>query len=643
MFESILVANRGEIACRVFRSARERGYECIAVYSDADANALHVKQADRAVHIGPSQSSKSYLNISRIIECALRSGAQAIHPGYGFLSENAEFAKACAAVGLVFIGPPADAIEIMGSKRLSKLKMQAAGVPCVPGYSGADQSIETLMREARLIGAPLMIKASAGGGGRGLRLVRDFSSLEENLTQATNEGKSVFGSGELILEKAIQNPRHIEIQIFADSHGNVIHLGERDCSVQRRHQKVIEEAPGPSVSPETREMMGKAAVDAAKAIGYTSAGTVEFLLEENGGFYFMEMNTRLQVEHPVTEEITGIDLVGLQLDVSAGKSLPITQKTVRTNGHAMEVRLYAEDPAQDFLPQTGEVLEWNPQDLGVRVDAAIERGSEISSFYDPMVAKLIAHGSDREEARRKLLRALDRAALHGIKHNGAFLSSILRHPDFIDGHATTAFLEDHKLASIEREPEPELIALAAHLLSGQISKECWTSAAASARPMKISVEGKDPVTLKVTQTAITLNNDSFTVKVVSTSRGSDLVFEINGLRRKAVATVAADGVLWLTCEGQTYQFVECTLSQRKVTEDIGGDVIVAPMPGEVIELRAKEGDVVSKGDVLLILEAMKMQHELIAPRDGTVCLLGAKMGAQVSSRDVLVTLETESA
>ena len=440
----ILIANRGEIACRIQRTAQALGYRTVAVFSDADANALHVQMADQAVNIGAAPVQQSYLNIPAILDAARRSGADAIHPGYGFLSENAGFARACAEAGLTFIGPSADAIELMGSKRLSKIAMLEAGVPCIAGYQGAAQDDATLLREAERIGYPLMIKASAGGGGRGMRLVHSSDELPAQLRTARSEALNGFGSDELILEQALIEPRHVEVQLFGDHHGNLIYLGERDCSVQRRHQKVIEEAPCPVMTHELRQAMGEAALKAGRAVNYLGAGTVEFLLDARGQFYFLEMNTRLQVEHPVTELITGQDLVAWQLAVAEGQPLPLTQDQVALNGHAMEVRLYAEDPTQNFLPQTGRVQAWEPAVTpGARIDHGLREGQWVSPFYDPMLGKLIAHGATREEARRKLLRAVQDSVLLGVQTNQRLLVSLLQHPQFISGEFSTAFIAQH--------------------------------------------------------------------------------------------------------------------------------------------------------------------------------------------------------
>ncbi|WP_373282385.1 ATP-binding protein [Pseudovibrio denitrificans] len=472
-------------------------------------------------------------------------------------------------------------------------------------------------------------QASAGGGGRGLRLVEDLNGLEDKLAAAASEAENAFGNGELILEKAVINPRHVEIQVFADNHGHVVYLGERDCSVQRRHQKVVEEAPGPSVTPEIRAAMGQAAVDAARAIGYRGAGTVEFLLAEDGSFYFMEMNTRLQVEHPVTEEITGQDLVAWQLDVAAGKPLPLEQGEISFSGHAMELRLYAEDADAGFLPQTGTVLAWNGNELSLRVDSAIEQGSEISSYYDPMIAKLIAHGSDRDEARRKLLRGLDELVLQGLVHNGAFLKSVLQDEVFAAGNATTAFLNDRELGSVAADATRELLRdLAVHLFARSKGQNRWTTA--TPLPVKIKLDGEETVARE-------------DLTILSGGDSGAIIFEADGVRRTAFVSEAPEGGLWISLEGQTQFFEEQSFSTKKDDSSAAGSSIIAPMPGAVVALKTEQGAQVSKGDVLLVLEAMKMQHELTAPRDGVVAELGTQEGAQVNSRDVLVRLEDETA
>jgi geranyl-CoA carboxylase alpha subunit len=464
VFHKILIANRGEIARRIMRTARRLGYGVVAVYSDADAGALHVREADQAVRIGEAQPAQSYLRVDAIVAAAKASGADAVHPGYGFLAENEAFAQACRAAGLVFIGPSPDAIKAMGNKAGAKAIMQAAGVPCVPGYQGADQSDAVVLAGAKKIGFPVMIKAVAGGGGRGMRLAADVSAFLDALRSARSEAQSAFGDGTVILERAIVDPRHIEIQVFGDRYGNAIHLGERDCSVQRRHQKLIEEAPSPKVTLELRARMGAVAVNAVKSLGYEGAGTLEFLLDTRGEFYFMEMNTRLQVEHPVTEAITGLDLVELQLRVASGEPLGLRQEDVKFSGHAIEVRLCSEDAAHDFMPQSGKMALWQMPD-DVRVEHALQSGFEIPPFYDSMIAKLIGHGATRDEARRKLIHGLEQTAAFGVTTNQAFLAACLWHPVFAAGEATTAFIEKHRDELLAPgKSSPADIAVAALLL-----------------------------------------------------------------------------------------------------------------------------------------------------------------------------------
>src|SRR5450830_1016947 len=461
-FQKILIANRGEIACRIILGAQALGYRTVAVFSEADAQARHMQLADEAVCIGPPPVTQSYLNSAALLDAARKTAADALHPGYGLLSENAAFAQACLDAGLTFIGPSPAAIALMGSKRLSKIAMLAAGVPCIAGYQGAEQDDPTLAREAERLGYPLMIKASAGGGGRGMRLVQGPEALAQQLHSARSEAMNAFGSDELILEQALVEPRHVEIQLFGDQHGQLIHLGERDCSIQRRHQKVIEEAPCPVMTAELRQAMGEAALKAGRAVSYVGAGTVEFLLDARGQFYFLEMNTRLQVEHPVSEMITGLDLVDWQLQIAAGQPLPLTQSEVSLSGHAMEVRLYAEDPAQGFLPQTGAVLRWEPA-AGVRIDHGVLEGQRISPFYDPMLGKIIAHGATREEARRKLLRAVEDTVLLGVATNQRLLADLLKHPQFIHGDFSTALIAEHFSDIHHTNATAEQLALAAAL------------------------------------------------------------------------------------------------------------------------------------------------------------------------------------
>ena len=624
-FSKILIANRGEIACRIQRTAQALGYRTVAVYSDADTQALHVQMADEAVPIGPAPVQQSYLNIQAIIHAAQVTGADAIHPGYGFLSENPDFARACLAAGLTFIGPSVEAIELMGSKRLSKLAMLDAGVPCIAGYQGSDQDDSTLQREAERIGYPLMIKASAGGGGRGMRLVHTSDALLDNLHTARSEAKNAFGSDELILEQALIDPRHVEIQLFGDSHGNLIFLGERDCSIQRRHQKVIEEAPCPVMTQALRQAMGEAALKAGRAVNYVGAGTVEFLLDRNGQFYFLEMNTRLQVEHPVTELITGLDLVDWQLQIAAGQPLPLTQQEVTLTGHAMEVRLYAEDPAQGFLPQTGDVLRWQPA-AGVRTDHGVVEGQRISPFYDPMLGKVIAHGATREEARRKLLRAVEDTLLLGVATNQRLLANLLKHPNFIAGDFGTGFIAEHFNEVSRPEASKEQLDLAAALFyqhsAGQHPQALagWRNNASV--PVTYRLEANDNLhTVSVDPLPITLN-------------GRHAIVVLNGIRRR-IAYHLDGNQLWLpgpTVINRTQQVANRQADARSGT-------VKAPMDGAIVDVRVNAGDRVSKGQLLLVLEAMKMEHPLTAGIDGVIKGVQVMTGDQVRNRQVLLEIE----
>ncbi len=655
-FSKILIANRGEIACRIMRAAHDMGYATVAVYSDADKDALHVRTADEAVRIGPPPASDSYLDVAALLTAAKRVGADAVHPGYGFLSENESFAAACMAAGLVFIGPTPASIRAMGNKAAAKRLMIEANVPCVPGYQGADQSDATLAAEADRIGYPIMVKAAAGGGGRGMRLVSRAADFIQAVSTARSEATNAFDSGELILEKAVVDARHVEVQIFGDTLGNVIHLGERDCSVQRRHQKVIEEAPSPAVSPQLREKMGAAAVAAAKAIAYCGAGTVEFLLDSSGDFYFLEMNTRLQVEHPVTEEITGLDLVAWQLRIAAGEPLPLQQDQIRVEGHAIEVRLYAEDPARNFLPQSGTVHTWAPAaGAGVRVDHGIRSGQAISSFYDPMIAKVIAHGRTREEARRRLVRALEETVLFGLQNNKAFLVDMLNHPVFAAGGATTAFIGAHfppgSEAASGRAPSARALALAAALHYERSARRVsplvasWDSSGAFAKPLKLSVgDCTIPVTL------LACGADGYRV----TAEGGAIDIELGDLDDGVVrfssdgvqsqARVAFDGdTLYLAVAGESLATRETSHEIKGAAERDGDARLLAPMNGRIVSVLARAGDTVKKGQRVVILEAMKMQHEIVAGRDGMVETISVKEGDQVATRQILAALAVEPA
>lgn len=638
-FERILVANRGEIACRVIRTAKQLGYRTVAVYSEADRDALHVQLADQAVCIGPATVAQSYLSSAAILDAARRTGADAIHPGYGFLSENAEFAAACEDAGITFIGPPAAAIHLMGSKRLSKIAMQDAGVPCIPGYQGAEQDDDTLAREAERIGLPLMIKASAGGGGRGMRVVTDTAELREQLRAARSEARNAFGSDELILERAVLAPRHVEVQVFGDQHGNIIHLGERDCSVQRRHQKVVEEAPCPVMTEALRSRMGEAAVLAARACNYVGAGTVEFLLDRHGDFYFLEMNTRLQVEHPVTELITGQDLVAWQIQVAQGEPLPLTQEQVTLHGHAMEVRLYAEDPAQQFLPQTGPVLSWAPAGGdGVRIDHGLRQGFAVGSHYDPMLAKVIAWGRTRDEARRRLIRAVEDTRLLGVRSNQSFLAAILRHPVFAAGDATTAFIADDFAEDASLRPQPPSSttwALAAALRCQPAQAATGPASRAAQRLLLAHGEQDCAVT-------ITADAEHWLVQVGEQRHRVQLLdgaAEIDGVRRPYYAE-RQSGQWWLQHDGWQGAFEDHSHRASTAARSSGSGRIRAPMDGAVLALQCAVGDNVRKGETLVLLEAMKIEHSLKADMDGIVEAISINVGDQVKSRQILLTIRS---
>ncbi|MFJ2281074.1 acetyl/propionyl/methylcrotonyl-CoA carboxylase subunit alpha [Pseudomonas sp. NPDC087803] len=647
----ILIANRGEIACRIQRTAQALGYRTVAVFSDADADAPHVQMADQAVNIGAAPVQQSYLNTAAILDAARRSGADAIHPGYGFLSENAGFARACAEAGLTFIGPSADAIELMGSKRLSKIAMLEAGVPCIAGYQGAAQDDATLLREAERIGYPLMIKASAGGGGRGMRLVHSSEELPAQLRTARSEALNGFGSDELILEQALIEPRHVEVQLFGDCHGNLIYLGERDCSVQRRHQKVIEEAPCPVMTGELRQAMGEAALKAGRAVNYVGAGTVEFLLDARGQFYFLEMNTRLQVEHPVTELITGQDLVAWQLAVAEGQPLPLTQEQVTLNGHAMEVRLYAEDPTQNFLPQTGRVQAWEPAvSPGARIDHGLREGQAISPFYDPMLGKLIAHGATREEARRKLLRAVQDSVLLGVQSNQRLLVSLLQHPQFVSGEFSTAFIAQHFTdhpCLHAYAPTAEELAIAAVLFyqSGAQAHRAplkgWRNNAGVPLNYRLGLEQQDwslqlladgdgRFTVNVMQRALTLT-------VIACDERA-LTLEVDGLRQRHAYRIVGEA-LWLFTHPGNLRLEDRTHALISSQTSVSSGTLRAPMDGAIVEVLVSEGSPVSKGQLLVVLEAMKMEHPLKAGIDGVLKRVQVKVGDQVKNRQVLLQVE----
>jgi len=647
----ILIANRGEIACRIQRTAQALGYRTVAVFSDADADALHVQMADEAVNIGPAPVQQSYLNIPAIIEAARRTGADAIHPGYGFLSENAAFALACQQASLTFIGPSPEAIELMGSKRLSKIAMLAAGVPCIDGYQGAGQDDATLSREAQRIGYPLMIKASAGGGGRGMRLVYDASDLLEQLRTARSEALNGFGSDELILEQALIDPRHVEVQVFGDQHGNLIYLGERDCSIQRRHQKIIEEAPCPVMTAELRRAMGEAALKAGRAVNYVGAGTVEFLLDARGQFYFLEMNTRLQVEHPVTELITGLDLVAWQLHVAEGLPLPLRQDQVQLNGHAIEVRLYAEDPAQGFLPQTGRISAWAPAlQNGVRIDHGLIEGQHVSPFYDPMLGKLIAHGATREEARRKLLRAVQDSVLLGVQSNQRLLASLLEHPQFIRGEFSTGFIPTHFAEHPclhAHIPSAEELAIAAALMYRASAHQHsaplagWRNNASVPLHYRIGVEDSDWIVelnaVPGEPYRLQIDGRTLELKIIHCD-AHHATLEIDGIRQRQAYRFDA-GQLWLFTRPGSLQLEDRTQTPVNSQISVSSGTLKAPMDGAIVDVLVREGCTVSKGQLLVVLEAMKMEHPLKSGIDGVLKRLQVRVGDQVKNRQILLEVE----
>ena len=654
-FSKILIANRGEIAVRICRTAKAMGYRTVAVYSDADANARHVRLADQAVRIGPAVVSASYLVIEQILEAAKKTGADAIHPGYGFLAENEQFAQACKEAGIVFIGPAPEAIRCMGNKQIAKERILEVGIPCIPGYQGHDQSEARLMIEGPKIGFPLMVKAAAGGGGKGMRLVKGEALLLEALRSAKSEASNAFGSEALILEKAVLDARHVEIQIFADSHGNMIHLGERDCSIQRRHQKVVEESPSPVVDEALRQKMGNAAVRVAKAVDYLGAGTVEFLLDSRGEFYFLEMNTRLQVEHPVTELVTGLDLVELQLKVAAGMPLGITQGEVKLKGHAMEVRLYAEDPTQGFLPQTGKVLAWQaPAAKGVRVDHGLTEGEEITPYYDPMLAKIISFGEDRNTARRRLHIAVQDMVFLGVKSNQGFLVNVLNHPNFIAGKATTGFIDQHFPEEVLAEQSPFLsqaLSLAAaltHQLSAQnikdsLSLQNWSSANPATQIYKFKSEGEEvEVVVHSTRSShyqVQVGDETVEICLLNQT-GNYLRFEQNGVQQQAFFVQDQD-FIYLNLEGQQFCLENITLSPPLLEGVLGQGKLTAVMEGCIASVFVKVGQVVEKGETLVILEAMKMEHPIRSDISGTVSTLLVQAGQQVKAKQLLVEVNAE--
>ncbi len=627
-FTKVLIANRGEIAVRIARTVHAMGLKTVAIYSEADVASPHLEACDEAVLIGPAPALESYLRIDRVVAAARETGADAVHPGYGFLAEDADFAAACELAGLTFVGPPAAAMRLMGNKRAAKACARDAGVAVIPGYEGADQSDERLTAEAGRIGPPLMVKAAAGGGGRGLRLVDDLADLGAALAAARSEARASFGDDELILEGYVRAARHVEVQVFADGHGNTIHLGERDCSVQRRHQKVIEEAPSPALDDATRARMAADACRVARAAGYVGAGTVEFLLDGDGEYHFLEMNTRLQVEHPVTELTTGLDLVEWQIRVARGEPLPLKQDAVRLNGHAIEARLYAEDPALGFLPQSGEVRLWAAAEgEGTRIDHAMAEGFEVSPYYDPLVAKVVAWGEDREAARERLIEALRETVLLGPRTNKEFLLAALGHEEFVAGRAATDFIDRHFGASPERQqPAPRVVALAAAAISTHIAhKGGWRlTGEAPSWPLELAC---DDVSFKVD---VELDGDTYRVAV--DDQGAVTVAFDNA------AHVFRRGTLWLDHDGGVYEFRVVEPAARARDGDAGAPVLNAPMAGRIVAVAAAPGDRVASGAVVVILEAMKMQHEVRAGFAAVIDEIRVGAGEQVGAGQTLAVL-----
>ncbi len=668
MIKKILIANRGEIACRVIRTARQLGYRTVAVFSEADAQAPHVALADEAVCIGPAAAAESYLKVEALLDACRQTGANAIHPGYGFLSENAAFAQACADAGVIFIGPSPEAIRVMGDKAGAKKEMLKAGVPTAPGYLGADQNDETLIAEAKKLGFPLLVKAVSGGGGRGMRLVHQADELAQAIVSARREAQSAFGDGTLMLERLILDGRHIEIQVFADSHGNAVYIGERDCTAQRRRQKVIEESPSPVVSSAMREAMGRDAVLAAKAINYCGAGTIEYIVDQDLNYYFLEMNTRLQVEHPVTEMISGLDLVEWQLRVAAGQPLPLRQDQITLSGHAIEARLYTEDPYAGFAPQTGHIAWWRPAKAlfgGVRIDDGIVEGGEVTPHYDPMVAKLIVHGRDRDDAIRRLIATLDDAPLLGLKHNARFLRDLVDDARFRAGTMTTTLIDQwqsENLPILQRPvaaDETWLVAaavIAARQQSSQVGLHAQGLRADSVTTFDLPM-AQD--TVKRTLRVQSQRNGRFLVSPTPTSaprslrlishgdahdadlRGGVLRYELDGVQRRVLAVWQGDE-LHVVVQAATFVFNEVS-----AWPDQGNALdprrALSPVAGTVAQVLVKTGDVVTEGQPLLSIEAMKMEMWLSAQAAGVIKAVYAQAGEQVQAKTLLIDIELTAA
>ena len=643
--QKVLIANRGEIACRVIRTCRSMGMSTVAVYSDADEAAMHVAMADEAVRLGPPPVSESYLRGDAIIEAALATGADAIHPGYGFLSENPEFVEAVDAAGLVFIGPTASAIRAMGLKDQAKTLMEAAGVPVVPGYHGDNQDPAFLKDQASKLGFPVLIKARAGGGGKGMRLVERVENFDEALASAAREAQASFGDPACLIEKFIQSPRHIEVQVFGDTHGNVVHLFERDCSLQRRHQKVIEEAPAPGMTETLRAAMGAAAVAAAKAVDYQGAGTVEFIVDgaafpDPEAFWFMEMNTRLQVEHPVTEAVTGLDLVALQLKVAAGEPLPFEQDDLALTGHAFEARLYAEDPENEFLPSTGRLQHLKFAD-SARIDTGVRAGDAITPFYDPMISKVITSGSDRASALRSLVRALEDTEIAGLQTNRDVLIRLATDDDFAAGRVDTGLIARRGAALVDSPPVKALDLAIAALAAIRAKGDTLVAAYRHFGPARQSVAFEDHDRVMVEQG--NGNSVATPLGVVAFDRvdwsGDKLRFQVGGLKASAAVFDLGDALV-VDRRGVSHRFERQRFGLARA--DAGANAVTAPLTGRVVAVTVSAGDAVVEGQTLLTLEAMKMEHRLTAPRDGIVAEVALKVGAQVEQGAVLVSLEDVS-
>ncbi len=653
MFSRLLIANRGEIACRIIRTCRALGIQTVAVYSDADRRSLHVLEADEAMHIGASPPSESYLNIEAIILAATECGAEAVHPGYGLLSENADFAQACLAAGLASIGPTPDAIRLMGDKAAARRLAAERGVPTIPGYDGNGQAPPNLLKYAEKIGFPVMIKATAGGGGRGMRVVDSPDRFEEAAESARREAERSFGDGRLILERAIVGGRHIEIQVLADAHGAAVHLGERDCSVQRRHQKVIEETPSPAVDDDLRERMGEAALEIARAVRYSNAGTVEFLFDPSGSFYFLEMNTRLQVEHGVTELVTGLDLVELQLLIAAGDPLSFKQDEVTRRGHAIECRIYAEDPASGYLPSAGRVTLFEPPSgEGIRNDVGTYAGDEISTYYDPMLAKLLTWGEDRAQALERMRNALTEYRVAGVSTNLGLLRSIVSHPVFQQGEVTTDFLETMRADSDELPRAALVAAFGMVALGVRDTTDAWQAAGPwrSGGERRVELQFGGDVASVVgrrvpgvaDQWRIEINGETHRVQM-ATAPPNRILIEEGGRNIVCEATRVGEAID-VACGGALYTF---TLAHKREArahaEGHRGKGLVAPMPGLVLRVLAGEGDRVRTHQTLVVIEAMKMEHAIEAPHDGVVKAVHCVEGGRVSEGQLLVELEEAAA